>query len=70
MQRRHGAAIITALPTLFVYFAAGKYFVRGLTAQKIIHNLSHTAAHPGGSIFNAKPGSRFRANLLTGKRAP
>lgn len=29
------AAIIAALPTLFVYFAAGKYFVRGLTAGAV-----------------------------------
>lgn len=28
-------AIIAALPTLFVYFAAGKYFVRGLTAGAV-----------------------------------
>ncbi len=29
------AAIIAALPTLFVYFVAGKYFVRGLTAGAV-----------------------------------
>jgi glucose/mannose transport system permease protein len=29
------AAIIAALPTLFVYFVAGKYFVRGLTAGSV-----------------------------------
>lgn len=29
------AAIIAALPTLFVYVAAGKYFVRGLTAGSV-----------------------------------
>lgn len=29
------AAIIAAIPTLFVYFAAGKYFVRGLTAGAV-----------------------------------
>ena len=29
------AAIITALPTLFVYAIAGKYFVRGLTAGAV-----------------------------------
>ena len=29
------AAIIAALPTLLVYFAAGKYFVRGLTAGAV-----------------------------------
>ncbi len=29
------AAIIAALPTLFVYIAAGKYFVRGLTAGSV-----------------------------------
>ena len=29
------AAIIAALPTLFVYVAAGKYFVRGLTAGAV-----------------------------------
>jgi glucose/mannose transport system permease protein len=29
------AAIIAALPTLVVYFAAGKYFVRGLTAGAV-----------------------------------
>ena len=29
------AAIIAALPTLFVYFVAGKYFVRGLTAGTV-----------------------------------
>jgi glucose/mannose transport system permease protein len=29
------AAIIAALPTLFVYFAAGKYFIRGLTAGAV-----------------------------------
>lgn len=29
------AAIIAAMPTLFVYFAAGKYFVRGLTAGAV-----------------------------------
>ena len=29
------AAIIAAAPTLFVYFAAGKYFVRGLTAGAV-----------------------------------
>ena len=28
-------AIIAALPTLFVYFVAGKYFVRGLTAGAV-----------------------------------
>jgi len=28
-------AIIAALPTLFVYFVAGKYFVRGLTAGSV-----------------------------------
>ncbi len=29
------AAIIAAAPTLFVYFVAGKYFVRGLTAGSV-----------------------------------
>jgi glucose/mannose transport system permease protein len=29
------AAIIAAVPTLFVYFAAGKYFLRGLTAGAV-----------------------------------
>jgi glucose/mannose transport system permease protein len=29
------AAIIAALPTLFVYIVAGKYFVRGLTAGAV-----------------------------------
>lgn len=29
------AAIIAAMPTLFVYFIAGKYFVRGLTAGAV-----------------------------------
>jgi glucose/mannose transport system permease protein len=29
------AAIIAALPTLFVYVVAGKYFVRGLTAGSV-----------------------------------
>jgi glucose/mannose transport system permease protein len=29
------AAIIAAMPTLFVYFVAGKYFVRGLTAGAV-----------------------------------
>ncbi|MEQ1916510.1 MAG: carbohydrate ABC transporter permease, partial [Gallionella sp.] len=29
------AAIIAALPTLFVYIVAGKYFVRGLTAGSV-----------------------------------
>jgi glucose/mannose transport system permease protein len=29
------AAIIAALPTLFVYVVAGKYFVRGLTAGAV-----------------------------------
>lgn len=29
------AAIIAAIPTLFVYFVAGKYFVRGLTAGSV-----------------------------------
>ncbi|WP_416047283.1 carbohydrate ABC transporter permease [Cupriavidus basilensis] len=29
------AAIIAALPTLFVYFVAGRYFVRGLTAGAV-----------------------------------
>jgi len=29
------AAIIAALPTLFVYFVAGKYFLRGLTAGSV-----------------------------------
>jgi glucose/mannose transport system permease protein len=29
------AAIIAAIPTLFVYFVAGKYFVRGLTAGAV-----------------------------------
>jgi len=29
------AAIIAALPTLFVYIAAGKYFIRGLTAGSV-----------------------------------
>ena len=29
------AAIIAALPTLFVYMVAGKYFVRGLTAGAV-----------------------------------
>jgi glucose/mannose transport system permease protein len=29
------AALIAALPTLFVYVVAGKYFVRGLTAGAV-----------------------------------
>jgi glucose/mannose transport system permease protein len=29
------AAIIAALPTLFVYIVAGKYFIRGLTAGAV-----------------------------------
>ena len=29
------AAIIAALPTLFVYVVAGKYFLRGLTAGAV-----------------------------------
>lgn len=29
------AAIIAALPTMFVYFVAGKYFLRGLTAGSV-----------------------------------
>ena len=31
----HAAALIAALPTLFVYVVAGKYFVRGLTAGAV-----------------------------------
>jgi glucose/mannose transport system permease protein len=29
------AAVIAALPTLFVYVVAGKYFLRGLTAGAV-----------------------------------